>query len=126
MTFNVRDPIFSHIGEPGVVKGINQVNSKLEVDRNHEKVTKEFRHGYLKGLSPDQRTQFNQFMDEVKSNQDVDAQVKMLQEKIHALSDDTSIGSKIILGYYKSELAHVMHINHYTPRYYGVPATRVP
>ncbi|MFK7826268.1 MAG: hypothetical protein AB8G05_19115 [Oligoflexales bacterium] len=126
MAFNVRDPIFSHIGEPGVVKGINPVNSKLEVDRKHEKVTKEFRHGYLKGLSPDQRTQFNQFMDEVKSSKDVDAQVKMLQEKIHALSDDTSIGSKIILGYYKSELAHVMHTNHYTPRYYGVPATRVP
>ena len=126
MAFNVRDPIFSHLGEPGVVTGINSLNSQLKVDRNHEKVTKEFRHGYLKGLSQEQRNNFNQFMDEVKSSKDVDEQVKMLQEKIHALSDDTSIGSKIILGYYKSELAHVMHTNHYTPRYYGVPATRVP
>lgn len=126
MGFTVRDPIFSQIGEPGVVKGVNPINSRIDVDRNHETVAKEFRHGYIKGLSPEQRTEFNKFMDDVRARDDVDEKVKMLQEKIHALSNDTNIGSKIILGYYKSELAHVMHNNNYTPRYYGVPATKVP
>lgn len=116
MSFKVQDPVFNSQGEPGIVKNIDRENQRIKVDKNKELVAHEFRHGYLKGMSKGIRSEFNQFMDEVKNEPVPTEKVVKLQGKISELESDFSPKNYILLNYLKSELAHVMNTYHVKPR----------
>lgn len=116
MSFKVQDPVFNSQGEPGIVKQINRESQKIKVDKDQKTVAQEFRHGYLKGMSEGVRSEFNQFMDDVKNEQIPKEKVTMLQGKISELEADFSPKNYILLNYLKSELAHVMNTYHVQPR----------
>ena len=126
MSLNIKDPIFGFSGEPGVVKDFSKESQKIKIDTDRKAVNKELRHGYISGMTADQKIEFNSFMDKIQSIEDIDEKVKLLQEKVTQLTGDINPNSGILLGYYKSELSHIMHTHHYSPRYYSIHSTKIP
>lgn len=126
MSFQIRDPIFSHTGEPGIVKEYRKNQEELVIDSKSEQVQKQLRHGYIKGMAPNMRVEFDQFMDKVKATQDPKSKVNMLQERIKSLEKESTPNSQILIGYLRSELAHVMHLNQYYPRHYEIHLGSIP
>ena len=59
MVLKVGDPIFRrHDARPGIVEEQDPNNLKLKVNRDHDVVESQSRHGYLKGLEPKVRQKF--------------------------------------------------------------------
>ena len=126
MSFNIKDPLFGFSGEPGIIRKFDKNSGRVVVDNKKEDVNHELRHGYVKGMTPEQKHDFNTFMDQLKTVENIDEQVQLLQKKVSELTSDINPNSSILLGYYKSELSHLMHTSNYIPRYYKIDPTKVP
>ena len=96
------------------------------VDRDRSTVHESFRHGYIKGLSVDMRTEFDDLMDRVGRKKEASEKVELLQNKIRELERIPDKSALVFLQYIRSELAHVMHLTGYSPRNYEIDVTRVP
>ncbi len=124
MSVRISDPVFLYDGQPAKVIGRDQLNGKLDVDSNLKQVTEDFRHGYIKGLEKDIRQDFDDFMDKINQIEDPKEKVEILQKRILELEENISPLSQKLVGYYKAELAHVMHTYNTSPRYFTIPSTR--
>jgi len=122
MSFKVRDPVFTSLGEPGIVKKIDPETQKLSVETDQKAVQKEFRHGYLRGMNETIRSEFNSFMDELAALEDPSEKVSKIQEKILDLETNFSPKNYILLNYLNSELAHLKNTYHFEPRLYTAKA----
>ena len=118
MSFRIDDPIFDRKGEPGVVSGVNKISQKMRVDQ--QETRKATRHGYIKGLSPKLRREFNSLMDDVKGLESSKGKIEKLQGKIRELEEHSSPQNQVLIGYVKAELAHIMHSSNYSPRSFTV------
>lgn len=126
MSFRVGDPIFNHLGQPGIVSGVDAKTKQVKVDTKHSEIQEQFRHGYLKGLSGEARDELYQFLDEVKSMDNPKSKILAIQKQINLMEEETSPKSQVMIGYLKAELYHVMSSNHYSPRHYEISAAKAP
>ena len=120
------DPIFSRHGSPGIVRHVNKSKENLEVDSSVPLVKQHFRHGYIQGLSSDGRLKFNNIMDKVGEVELPLEKVNTLKEYVEKLELDTDLKNRELIGYLKSEIAHIMFTKSISPRYYSLEESKVP
>lgn len=120
---NVGDPIFSKRGDPGVVVNKNESTQSIQVESRSELVEDTFRHGYIKGLDPQMRQQFNKIMDDITEIGDAKTKMLALQKTIESMEKDEEVflETRSLVNYLKSELFHIMQLNNISPQEYEVP-----
>src|SRR5688572_17049243 len=126
MSFRVGDPIFTNIGQVGQVVDISPDTHKVKYDTDTASAKEAFRHGYIKGLSVEARSEFNDVMDEVSEMQDSRERVEFLKEKIERMSKELDPNKKRILSYLKAEMSHLMNTKNYHPRYFETEPGKLP
>ena len=70
MSIKIGDPIFEKNGFPAFVKERDPEVQSIKLDSAPEKVRKNSRHGYIRGLAEDQRADFNNIMDDIREIED--------------------------------------------------------
>ena len=120
------DPIFRRNGTPGIVREVDKSKAHVKVDSDGGEVKRHFRHGYLQGLSNDNRKRFNEIMDQVNEVESPLEKVHALRNHVNQLELDADLKSREVIGYLKSEIAHVMFTKSISPRYYTLEANKVP
>jgi hypothetical protein len=123
---NIRpgDAVFLRSGEPGIVKDRNEITGKLKVDSDLQRVKQDMRHGFINGLTPEQREVFNTILDEVKgSTEDPGERVTILNAKVKELEQDPKLFG--LTRYVKAEMVHIMNSNNIKPREYSVQEAKL-
>lgn len=123
MTTRVGDSIFLATGNPGVITTKDASSGRIGVDEGPEEVAREMRHGYINGLSQEQRDQFNGIMDEVRETPDAKERVAALESKIRELGDKPE--NRIVSRYLDAQKMHIEHSAGLKPRYYTVDEFKV-
>lgn len=122
MPAKVGDPIFNAQGFPQILKGKDEENAKFIAETDPETVKSSTRHGYIKGLKPDLRQTFNEVMDKVRSTDNPQEKMELLQKQINSLEQAGHIkDNQKLARYLKSELFHVMQIYNVEPRTFEIP-----
>lgn len=113
------DAVFLRSGEPGIVRDRDPVTGKLQIDSDITSIKKDMRHGYINGLSVDQRSALNEILDTVKSaTEDPAERVSQLDAKAKELElDPKNLG---LTSYVKAEMVHIMNSHGIKPREYSV------
>ncbi len=116
MTLKVGSVTFNINGAPGVVKNIDQDRKEYTVDTDRNEIRKIHRHGYINGLSIEERDVFNKAVDEISEIQDPREKIEKMQKMV----EDSRLDSKNIrmTRYLESELFHQMQILNLSPRYF--------
>lgn len=123
MSFRVGDTTFNAQGRPGIVTERNPLTKEIKVSQEQALVAKNQRHGYINGLSTEQREAFNKVMDNVREEPDPLKRVEELQARIKELDDDPR--NFVVSRYLSSEVAHIMSMANITPKTYTVEEDRV-
>lgn len=105
MTVNIGDTLFARNGKPAVV--INKSSSKVDVSQNKATLKYATRHGYVNGLSPKDRLQFNEILDTSKSKEDPRDRIASLKEHIDKLREDPR--NFLLTSYLTAELGHLIN-----------------
>jgi hypothetical protein len=121
---HVGDSLFLPGSRPGVVRGRDDINGGLVVDTDPKTVAQELRHGYINGMQPDERSEFNKVLDKVRETEDPLARVEILQARINELKAEQSPQSQKMAQYLTSEMAHLMHMSGIKPRHFTVDEFR--
>lgn len=123
MSFKIGDPIFDSSGRPGLIKDKDPRTGGLTVERSHQKVQENIRHGYLKDLGT-LRSDFNAIMDEIKDIENAREMIETLQSKIYKLEDEVDSPHDLkMIKYLRSELFHLMQTHQISPREYRILPT---
>ena len=124
MSFRIGDGVFGVNGIPGIVQSQDRVTGDLQIDTDEKEVAKVHRHGYINGLTPNERDAYNSHLDEVKQVDDPNEKITAMKAKITELQKDPS---KIkMVKYLESELFHIMQTHNISPRFYGVETPKAP
>ena len=121
MSIKIGDPLFTSDAHPGVMRKSNPVTDKITIDTDSKAVKEHFRHGYLKGLSTDERKEFNEVMDGIKSMEDANSGIDKLHGQITALEKEPTPEHLKLVRYLKAELFHMMNDEKRSPRYVDMP-----
>ncbi len=122
MSIGIGDPAFTRTGRPGVIQPSTTQPGRVEIETDLSAVQQAHRHGYLKGISPEDRASFNQIMDGVQRLEDPKAQVHALQTQIGELEQNPSAQKQHVVHYLRSELFHIMDTHNITPTSYVLSA----
>jgi hypothetical protein len=116
MALKVGSVTFSINGAPGVIKNLDQERKEYTIDTDREAVRKIHRHGYINGLSVEERESFNKVVDEVSAVEDPKEKI----EKMQKIVEESRLDSKNLrmTRYLESELFHQMQILNLSPRYF--------
>lgn len=116
MALKVGSVTFGINGTPGVVKNLDHERKEYTIDTDREGVRKVHRHGYINGLSLEERESFNKVVDDVSEIQDPKEKI----EKMQKIVEESRLDSKNIrmTRYLESELFHQMQILNLSPRYF--------
>lgn len=118
MQINRGDIVFNSSGKPGVVLDRDKLTRKLQVENQGEQYQKTRKHGFINGLTSQDREQFYQIMDKIKSHEDPRERVSVMAVKIHELEQDPRNLS--LVRYLKAEQAHTMFSKRIEPRVYSL------
>ena len=123
MGFKVGDALFDRYGQPGLITNKEKISGDITVDTKKEVMADAHRHGYINGLSLQDREKFNKDMDEVRAMENPKEQVMALRDKIGELNDPKDFRLK---RYLHAELSHLMNTHNIKPRYYTMEEHKVP
>ena len=117
--FRVGDTVFDRKGVPGVIVRRDPKTAELEVQVQGDKFEKARRVGYINGLTPDQRTEYNKVIEEVREgNPEPTKRVDALQSKISELKKDPK--NFVLTKYLSAEQAHIMNSEHIQSKSYKI------
>lgn len=119
----IGDVVFSGRGGPQLVEARDPTNGKVTVNANAKDVDRSHRHGYLNGLEPEHREQFNEVMDEVRLARDPKERVEILQRRILSLPQDST--GRVVAKYLSAEMVHIMNSHGVTPDRYVAYETEI-
>ncbi|MEY4631148.1 MAG: hypothetical protein RIQ81_1268 [Pseudomonadota bacterium] len=114
MTMKVGDSVFLPRGETAVVTEHDKHLSTFKISADPAFSAHIRRHGYINGMTPEQRTSLMTLMDRVKEIEDPQSKVQEIRTKLEELRADPRQWQ--MARYVESELAHVMNV-------YGVKPT---
>jgi hypothetical protein len=123
MSLKIGDSAFQSNGRVSIIRNIDPISGQLELDQSREATTTELRHGYLNGLSEDERKVFNDTLDAVRGSEQTEEKVKMMSESIESLRQDPK--NYRIVQYLQSQMSHIIQSEGYRPKIYSVPASSV-
>lgn len=107
LSYQLGDFIFSRQGTPGLIVDRRPADRSIEVKEEGQAFEKARTYGYINGLSPKDRNDYQVIIDQNREQKTPYDRVLHLQEKINDLKGDPQ---KLILQrYLESELAHIMN-----------------
>ena len=113
--FRTGDTVFTPSGTPAVVLKQNPIGHLTTLDRSKESLQSTTRHGYINGLTVDDRERFNGIMDDVKKAEDPESRIVQLQSKIEELAQEPK-KNFVLAQYLTSELSHFMFAARVEPK----------
>lgn len=123
MGLKVGDTYFNRDGYVGVVKDRDPKNGTLIIEREGEDFEKTRALGYINGLKPEERKEFQEIVTTMREKKDAMERVNWLQGKIENLQEDPK--RQVLTRYLESEMAHVMNSAGINPRRYRIDETKV-
>ena len=108
MTMKVGDTVFLPRGQTAVVTEQDKHLSTFKLSADPAVAAEIRRHGYINGMSLEQRSSLMTLMDRVKEIQDPDQKVQEIRTKLEELRADPRQWQ--MARYVESELAHVMNV----------------
>lgn len=124
MSFRVGDAVFGVNGIPGVVKSQDKVTGDVEVDVERSEVEKVHKHGYINGLSQNERKNFFSHLEEVENIEDQHKKIEAMRDKIKELKQDPK--QIKMVRYLESQLYHFMSSSNISPRMYTMETPTQP
>jgi hypothetical protein len=119
----VGDTLFNADGRPGVVVGKNRQEGDLLIQRQGEQFDAARRRGYINGLPPEGRKQFNEIIDKLLNIEDSKEKVSVLSAKIQELKEDPR--NHLLTKYLEGELAYLMNSSGIFPKEYKISETDI-
>jgi hypothetical protein len=116
MALKIGSATFSINGTPGVVASQDDVKAEYVIDTDREAVRKIHKHGYINGLSMEERVDFNKAIDDIIEIQDPKEKIDELAKVVEESRSDPK--KFRMTRYLESELFHQMQINNLSPRYF--------
>jgi len=123
MSFRIGDTVFNHQGRPGVVADRDPLTKELKVNQDPVANAEHLRHGYINGLSQEQREEFAKILDSVKEEKDPKKRVEDLQTRIQELQMDPK--NRVMTRYLTAEMSHIMFTHGIVPQTYTTFEDRV-
>ena len=116
MSYRVGDLVFRSHGQPSIVSSRNKNDGTAVLDSDRAEIRKATRHGFINGIDPGRREEFNAVMDEVKALDDPEQRVDHLRGKIAELQADPR--NQQMVHYLQGEMNHLMNTFSVRPRFY--------
>lgn len=101
------DMVFRASGEPAVLAKHDEKTGKVTLDRDTQTVREAVRHGFINGLAPDDRVQYNAIMDDTKELKDPRERISMLENRIDKLQEEDLKKNYHLVRYLRAEVAHL-------------------
>ena len=117
MTMRVGSVVFGSNGMPGVVKSADPLKAEFQIDTNRDEIARIHRHGYINGLSEDEREHFNSSLDKIKEIEDPSLKLDAMKKIVDESKADPK--NMRITRYLESEYFHMMQVYNISPRYYS-------
>ncbi len=119
MTIRIGDTAFIRNGTPAVVKNRDEFSGLLTLDAELGEVQAATRHGFVNGLSPEDREAFDSLLDVVKSDtMDANDRVETLKLRLAEIESDPT--RHLLAKYVRAEMMHIMNSNGIKPREYSI------
>jgi len=123
MGFRIGDTVFTSSAAPATVVGKEEGGSAVRLDRDFDAFQTNTRHGLHNDMAPEDREQFNDIMDEIRSTEGDAARVETLLAVIDDLKSDPRKGR--LITYLDGEVRHLMHTKGIKPRFFTTDAFKV-
>ena len=106
MKVNRGDIVFNNTGMPAVVMDRNEITGELKVQAKGDTFEQTRKHGFINGLSPEDRSTFYNIIDSIKTLENPAKQVAEYTKQIDTLKDDPK--NRFLVRYLTAEKAHLM------------------
>ena len=123
MAYRVGDIVFRSHGQPSLVVDRDKKNATAVLDSDPAELKKATRHGYINGIDPARRAEFNSVMDEVTALGDPEQRVDHLRTKISELQVDPK--NQQMVHYLEGEMNHIMNTFNIRPRFYNIEEFKI-
>ncbi len=123
MGFKVGDSYFNRDGYPGVILDRDQKTDQLIVEKDGPNFNKTRNIGYINGLSPQERGEFESIITKVREEKDPRERVAMLQGVVEQLQDDPK--KQVLTRYLEGEMSHIMNSEGISPRIFKIDETKL-
>ncbi len=124
MSLRVGDTAFMRGGSPTIVRDRDPITGKLQLESDTEKIKEDSRHGYLNGITPENRQVFYDILDQVKSDsEDPEERVTQLAGRLAELDQDPH--NMQLAKYLRAEMVHIMNTHAIKPKEYSVHETKL-
>jgi hypothetical protein len=123
MGLKVGDSFFNRSGQPGVMIGRDQQTEALQIEREGPRFEKARTYGYINGLNPQERQEFEGIIDAMREKPKAIERVEWLQGQIDTMKIDPR--RQVLTRYLEGELAHIMNSEGIYPRTYSVEESKV-
>lgn len=122
MGFKVGDNYFNRDGYPGVIVGRDKQEA-LMVEKQGPRFDKARNIGYINGLSPKERGEFEDIIMSMREKKDPRERVEWLQRMVEHFQTDPK--KQVLTRYLEGEMAHIMNSEGIHPRIYTIDETKL-
>jgi hypothetical protein len=122
MVSRVGDSLFNRDGKAGFIVARDPKKETLQVATEGPDFEKSRRYGFINGLEPHQRQEFEQIIDTMRDKSEARERVDFLHEQIETLKQDPKRG--VLTRYLQGEMAHIMNSEGVNPRIYSIDETK--
>ena len=122
MVSRVGDSLFRRDGTAGFVAGRDPSKETLQIAIAGPEYEKGRRYGFINGLEPSQRQDFEQIIDQMRERSESRERVDFLHDQIETLKQDPKRG--VLTRYLQGEMAHIMNSEGIAPRIYSIDETK--
>jgi hypothetical protein len=123
MGLKVGDSYFNRDGYPGVILARDQKTDQLIVEKEGANFDKARNIGYINGLSPQERGEFEKIITEVRENKDPKERVSLLHGVVEQLRSDPK--KQVLTRYLEGEMAHIMNSEGISPRIFTIDESKL-
>lgn len=112
----IGDTVFSQSGKPGVIVGRTEDQQRIKVEREGERFEKTRKHGYINGLSGEEKSRYESIVSEVQEIEGAKDKVSALKGHLDELK--TNPKNMRLAKYVEADLAHTMISHGLHPKVY--------
>lgn len=118
MVSRIGDSLFNREGKAGFVVDRDPKKQTIQVETKGPEWEKSRRYGFINGLEPAQRQDFEAIIDQMKIQGEARERVDFLHDQIETLKQDPK--RSVLTRYLQGEMAHIMNSEGLAPRSYSI------
>jgi hypothetical protein len=112
------DTVFNARGKPAVVLDRNGITGELKVEGQGPTFENTRKHGFINGMSVEDRASFNKIVGDIAKIEDPTTRVREYAKHIDLLKDDPK--NRFLVKYLTAEQAHLMYSENITQGTYSM------